>query len=316
MDLQTRMKSAIMAGIIGDTLGVPREYSAALEHSLCAVKNELGYGRFDHPEGTWSDDTSLALCTMESLCNGYNLDEMGKLFCRWMFEGYWTPGGYVFDSGLTTFLALDDLRAGRKTVRTCGQVLDDDNGNGSLMRILPVALYFRNKPVEGFLAAVHEISQITHAHPRSKMACGIYALLVRELINGADKGPAYTSAINQARDHYEREEAFRKESGAFSRILSYRLPEYEEDEIKSSGYVIDTLESAVWAFMKFGSTREILLKTVNIGLDTDTTGMAAGGLAGICHGLDDVPSQWVDALVRRSDIERMIDTFVLSALQQ
>jgi ADP-ribosylglycohydrolase len=313
MDLKMRMKSALYAGIIGDALGVPMEYSTKIENSLCMVKNELGYGRFDHPEGTWSDDTSLTLCTIESLSKGYDLNDLGKTFCKWLFESYWTPVGYVFDSGLTTFLSLDDLRSGRKSVYECGQSLDDDNGNGSLMRILPAALFFRNKPVEELMTAIHEISAVTHAHPRSKMACGIYALLVQQILACTDKEKAYTEARRIARDYYESREVFKKELCAFSRLLSGKLSHIGSHEISCSGYVIDTLEAALWCLLHFESTKAILMHAVELGLATDTNGTAAGGLAGLLYGIEDIPPQWIDSLMRKTEIDALIAAFVDSA---
>jgi ADP-ribosylglycohydrolase len=312
MDLASRMKSAIFAGIVGDALGVPVEHSTRQELSLCAVKNLLGYGRYDQPEGTWSDDTSMVLCTMESLSRGYDLEDIAKVFCGWLFDGKWTATGYVFDSGLTTFMALERYRAGKEKARQCGCRTDDDNGNGSLMRILPAALCFHTAPIEPFLEAIHDISAITHAHPRSKCACGVYSLLVRHLLTGRDKAEAYRAAVADASDYYAAREAFAMEMAHFSRVLSGRIPELSEDDISSSGYVVDTLEAALWCFLRFGNTKDVLLAAVNLGLDTDTTGMVAGGLAGTCYGLGDLPEAWLESVARKAEIDQVVESFVAS----
>ncbi len=314
MNLREKMKSALLAGIIGDALGVPVESSTRQQLALCSVKNMLGYGRYDQPEGTWSDDAALVLCTMETMVNGYDLESMGKLFSQWLFESYWTATGFVFDAGLTTYLALDRIKNGGASAAASGGRSEDDNGNGSLMRMLPVAMHFRTRSTADLLARAHEISAITHAHPRSKMGCGFYCLYVRELLGTPDKEAAYKSAVAQALDFYSHDPIFKNELPHFMRIISHELPGLAESEIRSSGYIVDTLEAALWCTLRYHSTKEILLAAVNLGLDTDTTGMVAGGLAGIAHGLESVPDEWLRSLARKDDIDRLVSRFVDATL--
>jgi ADP-ribosylglycohydrolase len=110
MNFQDKIKASITTAIFGDAMGVPVESEVQIDNSLCSVKNMLGYGRFDQPQGTWSDDSAMILCTIDSLVNGYDIEHIGKTFCRWLFDSYWTANGLVFDSGLTTFFALDRIR--------------------------------------------------------------------------------------------------------------------------------------------------------------------------------------------------------------
>jgi ADP-ribosylglycohydrolase len=269
----------------------------------------LGYGRYDQPEGTWSDDTALSLCTMESLLAGYDIEHMGRSFCHWLFESHWTPTGFVFDAGLTTYLSLDKIQNGQVSARESGCKTVDDNGNGSLMRMLPVALYFHKKPVEEFLPLIHEISGITHAHPRAKLGCGIYCLYIRELLLQQDIQAAYKNAAQIALDYYSPFPEFAAELTQYMRVFSYELPSLSIDEIHSSGYIVDTLEAALWCNLSYSSTPDVLLAAVNLGLDTDTTGMVAGGCAGIVYGLDNVPSQWLSSLARKHDIDELIGRF-------
>jgi|WetSurMetagenome_2_1015567.scaffolds.fasta_scaffold00462_18 ADP-ribosyl-[dinitrogen reductase] hydrolase len=315
MTIREKMKSALMAGILGDALGVPVESATRQQLALCSVKNMLGYGRYDQPEGTWSDDAALTLCTMESLIGGYDVESMGNLFSRWLFESYWTATGFVFDAGLTTYLALDRIKNGGASAVTSGGNSEDDNGNGSLMRMLPVALYFRTRPTAEFLGRVHDISAVTHAHPRSKMGCGFYCLFIRELLSGHDKAAAYKNAVSHALAFYSGVPAFKCELQHFMRIISHELPGLPEDEIRSSGYIVDTLEAALWCTLRHDDTKDILLSAVNLGLDTDTTGMVAGGLAGMIHGLASVPDDWLRSVARKDDIEKLIERFVDAALK-
>jgi ADP-ribosylglycohydrolase len=309
MNIKDKITSALIAGIVGDALGVPVESSTRRELALCSVKNMLGYGRFDQPEGTWSDDSALTLCSMESLLKGYDVEEMGKTFCTWLFDGHWTSTGFVFDAGLTTFLALDRINSGGVSARKSGCYHEDDIGNGALMRMLPVALFFRKETIDDFLTHVHEISSITHAHPRAQIGCGLYALLVRELVDCTDKRAAYAAAVKQAVDYYGAKPDLKPELTHFIRILGGNIADLAQDDINSSGYLIDTLEASLWCLLKYDTTKDVLLAAVNLGLDTDTTGMVAGGMAGLFYGLESIPPTWIDSLARKTEISELIDRF-------
>jgi ADP-ribosyl-[dinitrogen reductase] hydrolase len=309
MERHDMIRSAITSAIIGDALGVPVEHTHRHELALCSVKNMLGYGRYDEPLGTWSDDASMILCTMEQLCTGFDIEQLGKSFCEWLFDNRWTPTGHVFDSGLTTFLALDAIRTDGVSARESGCKGEDDNGNGSLMRILPAALYFGAGTVPAFLDRIHEISAITHAHPRAKIGCGIYALLVRKLMHGIKKECALREAAAEALDYYSAIPAMHAELKHYDRVFSGAIHGLQRDEISSSGYVVHTLEASIWCLMHHTDSRSILLEAVNLGLDTDTTGTVAGGLAGLCYGLESLPADWEENLARRNDIREMTERF-------
>jgi ADP-ribosyl-[dinitrogen reductase] hydrolase len=313
MDIKDKIKNALLGGIVGDALGVPVESSTRRELALCSVKNMLGYGRYDQPEGTWSDDAALTLCTMESLLKGYDIEDMGKTFCKWLFDGHWTSTGFVFDGGLTTFQALDRIQSGGISARKSGCNLEDDNGNGALMRMLPVALFFRKNGIDDFLLRIHEIASITHAHPRSKMGCGIYGLLIRNLLLCNDKSKSYSCAVTEAVGYYGEKPEFKTEMAHFIRILGGNIAALAQDDINSSGYLIDTLEASLWCLLKYETTRDVLLSAVNLGLDTDTTGMVAGGMAGLHYGLEGVPHNWIDSLARKTEINELISRFADAA---
>lgn len=310
MNIKEKSKNSILAAIIGDALGVPVEFSTRQELALCAVKNMLGYGRYDLPEGTWSDDSSMILSTMESLIEGYSRESLAESFCQWLFDGKWTPYGYAFDSGITTFTALDNIRSGAKSVEESGQNSEDDNGNGSLMRMLPAALFFSGEDTNTYLEKIHEVSSITHSHPRALIGCGIYSLLIKELLNNSDKKEALKTAIDKAVDYYSNNDKFKDELNNYIRIISNELIDLPESEIYSSGYIVHTLEASIWSFMRCSSTKEVLLEAVNLGLDTDTTGTVAGGLAGLLYGLDTIPEDWMAKLAKKDEILSLVNKFV------
>ena len=302
-----KVMGGIMGVAVGDALGVPVEFMDRTVLKAEQVKDILGYGTHNQPKGTWSDDSSLTFCLVESLCNGFDLQDIGRRFVRWLDEGYWTPHGNVFDIGNATYQAISKLRAGI-TPTQAGGVHERSNGNGSLMRILPVALYFADSETGELLAATHEVSCLTHAHPRSQMACGFYNIMIVELLKGKSQQGAYFCAVESFVDAYNTP-PFSSEMGHFHRLFQMQIHEEPEDTIKSSGYVIHTLESSIWAFLRSSSFEEAVLSAVNLGEDTDTTGAVAGGLAGVYYGLDTIPGEWIEALARSSDVLELCERF-------
>jgi ADP-ribosylglycohydrolase len=163
------------------------------------------------------------------------------------------------------------------------------------------------------LERIHEVSAITHAHPRSKMGTGMYALVVRNLLKGLPKKTAVDTAIAEAQAYYGGWEEFKSELPAYERIFSGSIASFEEDDIQSSGYIVHTLEAALWCLLRYNDTREILLAAVNLGLDTDTTGTVAGGLAGLTYGLEGVPADWLQSLLKKADIDALVGQFASAA---
>lgn len=308
-NINKKIENSILVAIVGDALGVPLQATPRHELSLCAIKNMLGYGRYDHPQGTWSDDSAMILCTIDSLLRcGYDIEDLGETFCKWIFEGYWTPHGYVFDAGFTTSVALDKIRSGTSP-RESGGKTEEDNGNGSLMRILPAALYFLEEDIDSFLKHIHEISAITHAHPRALIGCGLYSLYVKELIWAEDKFDALKKAMESGLEYYSSIPEFKEELTHYMRILSLNLHKLPENEINSSGYVVDTLEASLWSFLNANNSKDAIVTAVNLGLDTDTTGAVAGGLAGLYYGTNGIPEEWINTLARYEEIKKLIGNF-------
>ena len=261
--MNKKLKDAIYGFAVGDALGVPAEFKSRGSFQLDKM---VGYGTHGQPKGTWSDDTSMTLATCDSIKEKGHVDlhDMREKFCKWFFNAKYTVDNKVFDAGNTTIAAL---RSGRG--------LDDflSNGNGSLMRVLPLAFVDVNAEL------VSAVSGITHAHDLSKDACRTYVSIAKQLLKGED----------------------------LKEVLSWhsgRLPDLhmlDESEIKSTGYVIDTLEAALWAVVTTDNYKDAVLKAVNLGGDTDTIAAVAGGLAGIIYGIEGIPEEWV-ADLRGKDI--------------
>ncbi|MEH2374187.1 ADP-ribosylglycohydrolase family protein [Nostoc sp.] len=299
--------SGLMGLCVGDALGVPVEFTSRAERVKSPVTTMLGYGTWNQPPGTWSDDSSLSFCLAECLCRGYSLDAIANSFWRWYKEAYWTPRGDVFDIGQTTHTAIMRLKQGVVPHQAGGKV-ENSNGNGSLMRILPIAYCHRNLTLAELLARVHDVSAITHAHARSQMACGIYISIAVALLEGADLQTAYLQALQDIQQIYSVRE-FLLEKPHFGRIFSGEIAKLPVEEINSGGYVIDTLESSLWCLLNSSSYSEAVLKAVNLGGDTDTTAAVTGGLAGIYYGVENIPQKWMNQIARRQDIIYLAERF-------
>ncbi|MEH2143739.1 ADP-ribosylglycohydrolase family protein [Nostoc sp.] len=299
--------SGLMGLCVGDALGVPVEFTSRAERVKSPVTTMLGYGTWNQPPGTWSDDSSLSFCLAECLCRGYSLDAIANSFWRWYKEAYWTPRGDVFDIGQTTHTAIMRLKQGVVPHQAGGKV-ENSNGNGSLMRILPMAYCHRNLTLGELLARVHDVSAITHAHARSQMACGIYISIAVALLEGADLQTAYLQALQDIQTIYSVRE-FLLEKPHFGRVLSGEIAKLPVEEINSGGYVIDTLESSLWCLLNSSSYSEAVLKAVNLGGDADTTAAVTGGLAGIYYGVENIPQKWMNQIVRRQDIIYLAERF-------
>jgi ADP-ribosylglycohydrolase len=277
-----------------------------------------GYGSHQQPAGTWSDDSSMLLCTAESLCEGLDTGDMARRYLRWFDEGYMTAHGAVFDYGGTTFAAMERIRAG-VAVEECGQTDADSNGNGSLMRILPVGIWLYGLQERDVQRISSAVSGITHAHPRSRLACAYYSLIVwsllRDLYRQSDRfdpAAALRAALRVIRDadlRYPQDVDIARERVHYRRLFAEYFAELPETAIHSDGYVVHTLEAAVWCVMTTSSYKEAVLKAVNLGGDTDTTACVAGGLAGLLYGLDSLPEDWLGALQNRALVMDVTERF-------
>ncbi len=302
-----QIKGGLWGVIVGDALGVPVEFEPRLERKEHPITGMVGNGTYGQKAGTWSDDSSLTLCTVDSLLGGFDIDDMGQKFVRWYKEALWTPYDEVFDIGTTTSRALEKLASG---VPPTQSGVDDQwsNGNGSLMRILPVAFTLHGLEEQEKFERVRLASSITHAHYRAIISCYIYVKYVEKLLETANKAQAYIEMQMQVRDLI-RQKLTEEEYQSFARILDDDISTFAESEISSSGYVVYTLEAALWSFMTTNSYEEAVLTAVNLGEDTDTTGAVTGGLAGTFYGLGAIPQQWLIILPKRREIENLINRF-------
>ncbi len=273
------------------------------------ARDMIGFGTHNQPEGTWSDDSSLTFCLMESLCNGYDLEDIASKFASWFYENLWTPRGYVFDIGITTKDAIYEFKKGM-TPDLCGGLDEYSNGNGSLMRILPLVYFLKDESnINIRYDIIKRVSSITHGHLRSVFSCFIYVEYALLLLNGRDKFEAY-EVIKKPILNFAIENDFNpKEIALFSRVLEEDISKQDRFNIKGTGYVLRSLEASFWCLLNSESYEETVLKAVNLGEDTDTTAAVTGGLTGLYYGYDAIPETWKLQLARFEDIDDLIERF-------
>ncbi len=308
-ELNEKIVAGIFGVAVGDALGVPVEFTNRQDLDKNPVTNMREYGTYHQPKGTWSDDSSLTFCLMEGLSNGYNLEDIAAKFAQWKYHSYWTPHGSVFDIGMATSQAIHEIKKGTKP-ELCGGMDEWSNGNGSLMRILPMAFYLYNEPdINVRFEKVKAVSSITHAHVRSVIACFTYVEYAIKLIEGFDKLEALQIIQKSVIKHLAKLEINTAEVDLFYRVLNGNIGELERDVISGSGYVLHSLEASMWALLSSNSFDEAVLKAVNLGEDTDTTGAITGGLAGIYFGRDNQFDFWRAQLAKFEEIEGLIERF-------
>ena len=298
------IRNSIIGLILGDALGVPVESKSRDELDKNPVKDILGYGTYNQPPGTWSDDSSMTLVTLESLANGYNPEKIMEGFCKWSYQGYMTPYGKTFSIGNTTSIACRKFKLS-KDIKLSGSDSEYSNGNGSLMRILPVSIFFANDVEKVIVEKSFEISALSHSQIRSKISCALFSLIASGLFKGNNLYESLANANRVITPYIPKDE-----KNHFKRITDFEVLQLNRGGIKSSGYVIDSLEAALWCLFNSTNYKEAVLKAVNLGNDTDTTAAITGGLAGILFGLEHVSSKWIKALAKLSLIEKLIDDFI------
>ena len=308
-------RNGMMGLVVGDALGMPVQFVDRSELKKNPVDKMKGYGTYNMPPGTWSDDSSLALATLASIKEKGDIDytDIMERFEKWLFNGEYTPYGKAFDVGQTCLMAICKYAKG-KDYQTCGRTGERANGNGALMRIMPVCLFAYEKVkagewiIEEALERVHQVSALTHNHLRSQMGCGIYFFMICSILDGEGSLPErLQKGIDDAVEYYHRDLGNYLELSHYTRL--FRLDEFakcEEDEIKSTGYVVDSLEAAVWSLITTDSFEGALLRAVNLGDDADTVGAIAGGLAGLYYGEENMPEEWKKVIVKREEIEKMV----------
>ena len=303
-----RFKSGVIGHAIGDALGVQCEFSS---RDYLKDYPITGFKDTDFRLGWWSDDTSMELALMDSYIKNksFNYSDIMNNFVLWVDKGDFTPEGHCFDVGSTCYSAISYFRDSNKTPLECG--LDDinSNGNGSLMRIFPIAYYCfkKNSSILDIYSLVRDISSITHRHSVSILGCFIYVLYCIKLFEGNSKNEAYNYVKSFNYDMFDIETI-----SYYDRILKNDISSLDISSIKSSGYIVDSLEASFYCLLTTDNYNDAVLKAINLGGDTDTIGAITGSMAGVIYGMELIPDDWINTISREDYIEELCDKFDLS----
>ena len=276
-----KVKDGMIGLIVGDALGVPVEFASRQLLKENPVTGMRGHGTYNQPKGTWSDDSAMAIATMHSIVEkqAIDYDDIMDKFLDWIKYARYMQGDYTFDYGITTGTALMNYDKGTPALES-GLTGDRDNGNGSLMRILPLA-YIKDIDYE----TIENVSALTHAHKRSKIACVLYVEIARSMLeNDMTIEEHIKSSCDKIKEYYKDSH----ELEHFQKIFNNEL-----DYLSGKGYVIYTFEVVVHCLLTTDNFKDAVLKAVNIGGDTDTNAAICGGLAGIYYGYDSIPIDWI-----------------------
>ena len=293
MDTRDRYRGAMLGLAVGDALGAAVEFKSP--GTFEPVTGMRGGGPHPIKPGDWTDDTSMALCLAESLveCRGFEPGDQMRRYVRWRREGHLSSIGRCFDIGGATSAALS--RFERTGDPYSGSTDPNTAGNGSLMRLAPAALAFAGD-LDAAERHAADSSRTTHGAPQAVDACRFFGVVLASAARGAPKDALLSRDVFAA--------ALVPEVEAVA-AGSYR--EKEPPAIRGGGYVVESLEAALWAFASTESFADAVLAAVNLGDDSDTTGAVCGQIAGAYYGAGAIPGDWLEQLTMREEIERLAD---------
>jgi ADP-ribosylglycohydrolase len=300
------IKAALLGVSVGDALGVPVEFESRLALSLQPVTDMRGGGVHRQIPGTWSDDSSLTFCLAEALTQKFDISIVADYFIKWYYFGYWSARNNVFDVGNATREAIIRMRNDVKP-ELAGSDDPHSNGNGSLMRILPLLFYIMDMPTDKRFDLTRDVSSMTHRHIRSILSCFYYLEFARMILMQGDKFEIYRYLQSWIPGFLKEKSIDSHQITFFDRLFNGNIGELSEKEISSDGYVLHTLEASIWCLLNTENFTDAVLAAVNLGGDSDTTGAVTGGLAGLYYGIDNIPEQWISRLAREEDINDLAE---------
>jgi ADP-ribosyl-[dinitrogen reductase] hydrolase len=306
--MMSKVRDGVYGVIVGDVLGVPVEFMRREVLQENPVIGPREYGSHNQPLGAWSDDTLLTLALADALGDGYELKRIAETILDWWLKKKYTSHGYLFDIGQRTLLSMNQLLR----IMESGdyealeylhlEAPEHTNGNGSLMKILPLYFVLKEEGLEAQFEKIRHVSALTHPHIRSAIACLLYLVMIDELMKQGDIAKAYQATVTRMDYFFATHEEANSEREHFARILSGELASLEMSDIKSDGYVIHTLEASLWSLLSTSSYADAVLTAINLGYDTDTIGAVTGGIAGIQYGLSAIPQTWLTVVPMQQEV--------------
>jgi len=299
-----RFRGCFIGLAAGDALGTTVEFS--LPGTFEPVKDIVGGGVFELEPGQWTDDTSMALCLMESLNQsaGFDPEDQMKRYLKWFRDGHLSSTGACFDIGNATRTAL--MQFERTRFPYCGSTDVHSAGNGSIMRLAPIAMYYAEEPALAVEFAERS-SRTTHGAAECVDACSVMAAIMVAGLQGATKGQMTDPIL------YGQWTQDRKLSARVAEVAGGSYKRKEPPAIQGTGYVAKSLEAAMWAFNKSSSFEEGALLAVNLGDDADTTGAVYGQIAGSYYGYSGIPGKWTSKLAKKDLIDRYVEELYMKS---
>jgi ADP-ribosylglycohydrolase len=302
-----RQRGALVGLAVGDALGAAVEFKSP--GSFPEVTGYRGGGPHRLAAGEWTDDTSMALALADSIASvGWNIDDQARRYLAWYEKGWYSVNGRCFDIGMTCLSAMNRFsRTG--DAKTSGNPSERASGNGSIMRLAPAPIRYAHLYPDRLLELVRLLTQSslpTHASPHCLSACAYLGMVLAALIQGIDREQILDANWKGLRDLRE-VHAFHRE---IADVAEGSFRRKKPPEIVGSGYVVKSLEAALWAFHDAKDFREAVLRAVNLGDDADTTGAVCGQLAGAYWGESGIPKEWRDGLARPEMIEKALKGMV------
>ena len=299
------LSDAVWGFVMGDALGVPVEFESREFLQKKPVQELTGWGSHHQPPGTWSDDTSMMLCTLECLKKGGSMTDLANLFLSWYKDGYLAAHDELFDIGITTRLAMERLQEGDPWFQSGNSEERSACGNGSLMRILPYAFFDSyiqaDTPIR--FSQISKAGSITHAHAIPHFCSFLYVEWIKELIIGRSLLEALTAAREHTVTAMDQDPNKELVTNKMQQLLEADFSSIPVTKIKSGGYVVHTLEAVIWSALLGTDFRSTVLNAINLGEDTDTVGALTGAVAAILYGPD---LEWKQGLIATEKIERIL----------
>lgn len=305
------ISNSVLSLFLGDAFGVPLEFCSREKCKELNIKTMKGNMTHNQLAGTWSDDGAMTLATLYSIIENksVNYDDIAMRFFEWLQLGKYSARGKVFDCGETTYQSICNYAQETIPAELCGSKDKNASGNGSLMRMLPIAIYtFFEKGLNDIdkFEIISKTSSITHRNETCKLGCCIYSKYIEHLLEGYTKETAYQLLKEDNFTDYFPQEIVNK----YSRILKGNIATISENNVKSTGYIVDSLEASLWSILTNDDYENSIVTAANLGGDTDTIAAITGSIAGIIYNYEDIPPNWIEPLAKKEEIVNVTNTFI------
>ncbi len=303
-----QFKESYYGFIIGDAMGFPVEFYDRKTLIEKPITTMTKFDNYPLPKGSWSFNGSMMLATMDSIMakNKVDYNDIMKNFSQWLTYAKYTPTGEIFGIETTNMKAISRFQKGVSAIES-GLEGENDNTNGSLSRMLPIAFYcFKNKlSDERIFTIVWQISSLTHKHEISILGCYIYVRYIMFLLEGYNKDVSYQLLKELNYSFFDKKAVIK-----YRRILKENIFDYQLEEISSNDYVVCTLEAVLWCIYNTNNFKEAIVGSINLGGSTNTIGALTGSIAGIIYGFNSIPKAWLNSLQKQEYLKLMSNSFI------